>query len=116
MTALSAAFNRQKRGTGKIISLPMDASAKIWKGGWVCINTSGYAVAGASTTQFIVAGVAAESVDNTGGSAGDKRIQVEFGAEFLFVATSITQAMLGTAMYVVDDATIDETDSDNIFA
>lgn len=116
MTALSAAFNRQKRGISKIISLPLDASAKIYKGGLVAINTSGYAVPGASTTAFIIAGVAVETVDNTSGAAGALRIQVEFGAEFLFVASSITQAMLGTAMFAVDDNTVDETDSDNIFA
>lgn len=115
MTALSAAYNRQKRGIAKLISLPVAASTKIWKGGQVAINTSGYAVPGASTTQFITIGIAEESVDNSAGADGALRVQVAFGAEFLFAATSITQAMLGTAMYAVDDNTVDETDSDNIF-
>lgn len=115
MTALAAAYNRQKRGTGKIVSVPVAASTKIWKGGQVAINTSGYAVPGASTTQFITMGVAGESVDNSAGADGALRVQVEFGAEFLFTATSVTQAMLGTPMYSVDDATVDDIDSDSIF-
>lgn len=115
MTALSADFNRQARGTGKEFSLPVATGTTIYKGGLVAMNASGYAVPAASTAGLVVLGVAIENVVNAGAD-GALRVRVDCAREFLFPASSITQAMVGRAMYVVDDATIDETDSDNIFA
>ncbi len=85
----------------------------IYKGGIVCVNEAGYAVAGADTVNFKVVGVADENVDNSGGSAGDKNVRVRSGRAFRFVATAITQAMLGETMYVVDDQTIDDSEGTN---
>lgn len=107
MTALAADANREKRGLGRVFSLPA-AAVKIWKGGIVALNTAGFATPAADTASFICAGVAIETVDNAAGAAGDKRIRVMADAEWKFVASSITQAMLGTAMFVVDDNTVDD--------
>lgn len=109
MTALSTAYARTSRGYVTKRSFPVNAGSVIYKGGIVCLDTDGYARPGADTSGFVCAGIAYES--KTGGSAdGDVWVMVEFGGDFLMDATSITQAMLNTspAMYVVDDATVDD--------
>jgi len=89
---------------------PMAANDTIYKGGLVCINSSGYAVPAADTAGFSgVIGVADETVASPStDSDGDKKIRVRSGEIYDFAATSITQAMLGTVMYVVDDQTFDD--------
>jgi hypothetical protein len=92
-----------------VVSVPVYASAVIYKGGLVMVNSSGYAIPGADTASCKCFGVAME--DKTGGtSSGDVDVKVGFGAEWKFAASSITQAMLETtqAMYIVDDNTIDD--------
>lgn len=109
MTALSAAFARDRRGTPKIRRYPVNAGSVIYQGGLVAIDTDGYARPASDTASYRCAGVAYES--KTGGSAdGDVYVLVEADADYLFTASSITQAMLNTAqaMYVVDDNTIDD--------
>lgn len=108
MAAISTAANRLKRGVGKVRSYKL-AAVSVPKGALVAINAAGFATNGADTAGFLgTVGVAAESVDNSAGSAGDKRIKVDFDCEFLFTASSITQAMVGTAMYTVDNNTVDD--------
>lgn len=84
------------------------AAVKIYAGGIVCANASGFAAPGADTVGFTVLGIAAETVDNSGGSAGDLWIKVQGPVIALFNASSITQAMVGKTMYVVDDQTFDD--------
>lgn len=109
MTALTTAYPRTSRGHITKRSFPVNALSVIYQGGLVCLDTDGYARPAADTSGYTCAGVAYES--KTGGAAdGDVWITVEFGGDFLFTASSITQAMLNTspAMYVVDDATVDD--------
>lgn len=84
------------------------AAVKVYKGSLVCINASGYAAPAADTASFRVVGVAREFKDNSAGAAGDLKIQVASGRLFRFAASSITQAMVGQMMYVVDDQTFDD--------
>ena len=82
----------------------------IYKGSLVVVNSSGYLEpASDAANKTGVVGVADENVDNSGGSAGDLNCRVLSGRAFKFTATSITQAMVGTWMYVVDDQTIDDS-------
>ena len=109
MTALTGAFDRSKRGQPTTRRFPVNAASVIYKGGLVAIDTDGYARPMSDTASYRCAGVAAES--KTGGTAdGDVYVLVEGDADFLFTATSITQAMLATtqAMYAVDDNTVDD--------
>lgn len=107
MTALGAAANRNVKDWGQAGSYPVLAAAQIWKGGLVTVDANGYAIAATDTADTWVVGVATESV--LGGTAsGDKWVKVEAGRAFLFAATSITQAMVGDPMYVVDDNTVDD--------
>jgi len=108
MTALSADATRKRRDSCLGDTFPVKASEAIYKGALVSLDSNGYAVASTdSATDIACIGVAAEAV--TGGTAsGDEWIKVEWGRSYLFTASSITQAMLGTAMYVVDDNTVDD--------
>lgn len=113
MSALGAAFNRRARGEVKYrFKVPVKATSQIWKGGLVGCGTDGFAVAAVSGANVKVLGVAAESVLG-GATDGAESIEVECGREYLFAASSITQAMLGQAMKVIDDNTVDETSANS---
>jgi hypothetical protein len=90
------------------IEFPVAGSTKIYAGSLVCANTSGYAVPAADTAGLRFLGVALEQADNTSGANGAKTLRLRRSGAFEFDASSITQAMVGTAMYVVDDHTIDD--------
>lgn len=85
----------------------------IYKGALVAVDDNGYLLAAADAAGYRVVGVAEENVDNSGGSAGDKECRVRSGRAFKFNATSITQAMVGDLMHVVDDQTFDEAAGTN---
>ena len=109
---LTADRNTSSKET-PLLSYPVGVDI-LYKGALVCVNASGYLMAAADTAGYSrVVGVADEKVDNSGGSAGDLNCRVRSGRAFQFGATSITQAMLGQTMYVVDDQTFDDSDQDN---
>lgn len=90
------------------IEFPVAANTKIYAGSLVCANTSGYLVPAADAVGQKFIGVALEQADNTGGANGAKKVRVRRTGVFEFDAASITQAMVGSAMYVMDDHTIDD--------
>lgn len=107
MAALAAAANRQARGTCKTIRVPVKATTQIWKGAIVALDANGFAIPATDTAGLQVAGIAAES--KLGGATdGAVYVQVEYDRAYLFTASSITQAMLGDLMVVVDDNTVDD--------
>lgn len=95
-----------KQSAGDVVSCRMGA-VKLYAGTLITKNTSGFAVKGADTANFTFAGVAADTVDNSAGVAGDKRIDVytEGTFEFAFSGTAV-QADEGKDAYVVDDSTV----------
>ncbi len=93
-------------------SYPVAASTKIYQGAVVMINSSGFAVPAADAAGGKVVGIAEKTVDNSAGANGDLKVNCRRGV-FLLNATSITQAMVGTVMYVVDDNTIDDATGTN---
>lgn len=115
MTALSAARNTKVMAGGpnpELLSLPVKANTKIHAGSLVVID-AGYAAPGRTATGLITLGRAEETVDNTGGNAGDKRVSVRQGV-FNFTnsadADAIAQAQVGGMSYIVDDQTVAKTD------
>ena len=84
------------------------AAVKIFAGALVAINAAGFLAPAADAASFKVVGIAKETVDNSGGAAGDLSCRVETRLIGRFAASSITQAMVGTKMYVVDDQTFDD--------
>jgi hypothetical protein len=87
---------------------PVKAGITIYAGSIVMLDATGFAVPGANTASCVCAGIArARAVG--GATDGAVWVQVEAPVIALLAATSITQAMVGRAMYVVDDQTIDDT-------
>lgn len=108
MTAITAAVNRKRKGVARQRSFVMTASTTIPKGALVAVPpATGLALNATDVAANPVVGVASETVTST--AAGGEKIQVEYDAEWLFAATSVTQLMVGTAMEVVDNNTVDET-------
>ncbi len=114
--ALSADASVARKESG-LQSFPVAASTIIYKGAHVCLNTSGYLVAAADTAGLRYVGVAYEQGDNSA-SLVDGAISIRVHTEQVFQCTftSITQAMVGRVMYVVDDATLDDTSTNKIAA
>jgi hypothetical protein len=90
------------------VEYPVAANMKIYAGSLVCVNAAGYAAPAADTSGYRFAGVAMEQVDNSGGIDGGKVMRLRRTGVFEFDAVSITQAMVGTAMYASDDHTFDD--------
>jgi hypothetical protein len=90
------------------VEYPVAASTRIYAGSLVCVNAAGYAVPAADTSGYRFAGVAMEQVDNSAGADGATQVRVRRAGVFEFDAASITQAMVGEAMYAVDDHTFDD--------
>ncbi|MDH0290589.1 hypothetical protein N7414_15805 [Pseudomonas sp. GD04087] len=104
------------RRDGKQFNDPVAANAKIFAGSLVCLDASGNAVPGATSTTLKARGVAQEQVDNTGGAAGDQRIETRRGT-FQFAnsaaADQIARADIGAQCYIVDDQTVAKTSATN---
>jgi len=94
---------------GLLLSLKMDA-VKIVKGSLVCMDAAnGYVTAAAPTASRPFCGVAAETKDNSGGSAGDLSIRVYTYGVHAFKDTVDThnQALIGKPVYWDDSADSD---------
>jgi hypothetical protein len=109
MAALTAAANRQAMGSIKgRIRIPVKAATQIWKGAIVQTDAGGFAQPAVAGAGAPVMGIAAES--KLGGATdGANFVEVEYGRAYRFAASSITQAMIGDPMLVIDDNTVDET-------
>lgn len=112
MTALTAARNTPRLEAGNR-HYGLAAAVSIWQGSLVCLNAAGFAVKGATAATLTAAGRAEETVDNSLGAAGDRRIEVKPGT-FRWAnsaaADLITIADRGRTAYVVDDQTVAKTD------
>jgi hypothetical protein len=93
---------------------PMGAAKKVYLGGIVVLASAGNAEAGSTATGKVAVGRAAETVDNSAGSAGDLGVEVEIGT-FQYAnsasADLITTAQIGSNCYIVDDQTVAKTDA-----
>lgn len=80
----------------------------IYEGALVAINAAGYAVNAGDDANAVVVGVADETKDNSGGSAGDEYIKVRRSGVFTFVAAwSAAQADVNTLVYASDNQSVD---------
>jgi hypothetical protein len=109
MTALSKERLTNAR-EGYIFGVPLAAGAKVFQGGVVVLNATGYGKAGLTAVSLIAAGVAQETVDNTGGADGALRAEVRRGVFGLVADASVTQAAVGKTVYLMDDQTVHATD------
>ena len=103
--ALSAAKELEMRNPEFICSRPVAANAKIYKGGIVMWHaTTGDIIPGADSSGGYFAGIACETVDNTGGVSGAKRVNVWTSGEFRLTGVSLALADVGHMVYIYDDA------------
>jgi hypothetical protein len=106
-TALSANKVMQSRNSQGTKSYNVTASATIYAGSMVCLVAAGTAEACAATAgNSQVLGVATHKVVDDSTFVGTVSVEE---ADFLVVATSIAATDEGHVLYVVDDATVDET-------
>lgn len=96
--------------TGEDLSLALGA-VKIYRGGAVGVVVgTGYAVVYNPATAFMkFVGVAEETVDNSAGSAGDKRIKVKRQGIFEFTQSGLAVTDIGAPAYLSDDNTVTTT-------
>lgn len=111
MTATTAERNTPRRN-GDQLSFPAAAS-KVLAGTIVVLNAAGNAETATTATGKVAVGVAEETVDNSGGSAGDLQVPVRRGI-FRFANSASTDAIAntdyGTTCYLVDNQTVAKTD------
>lgn len=104
ITERKASTDRQD---GLVLSF-LQGAESIFEGALVAINAAGYAVNAGDDANAVVVGVADESVDNSGGAAGDTSIKVRRSGVFTFVAAwSAAQADVNTLVYAVDNQSVD---------
>lgn len=112
MTALAKDRNTP-RFDGDVGSYPVLASAKIYAGSIVVLDSSGWAKPAVTATGLKCAGRAEAQVDNSAGGNGDLDVKVRYGV-FRFAnsaaADEITQAEVGSNAFIVDDQTVAKTD------
>jgi hypothetical protein len=111
MTATTAERQTRKRNTGKELNFPL-AAQKALVGTIAVLNAGGFAEMGTTATTKIALGVFIETVDNSGGSAGDLNAPIERGV-FKFANSSAGDAIAltdyGTTCYIVDNQTVAKT-------
>jgi len=114
MTALSADYEA-KRQDGIILSVPVLASATIYKGGLIVDKGTGFAEAGDDGSGYTFLGVAVEAA--TGGSSdGDVRVRVYKTGTYQYTKSSAADTDLGVAMYIHDDQTVGTASTNSLLA
>jgi hypothetical protein len=112
MTALSANYEA-KRQDGEIVSVPVLATAVIYKGALVVDKGTGYASAGVLGSGYIFLGVAVEK--QTGGATdGLTSVRVYKTGVFQYTKPTAVQTDLTVAMYIRDDQTVDTTVTNSV--
>lgn len=110
MAALTKDRNTPARDAD-LFELPA-AAVKLYAGGIAAMNASGFVTPGATATTLKALGRVEETVDNSGGSAGDLKVKVRRGC-FRFAnsaaADEITLADVGADCFIVDDQTVAKT-------
>lgn len=104
MPILNKSYETYER-PGLVVAYKVAANTTLYKGGLIGLDSSGYALAlDQSAGAFKFIGVAAESVDNSGGAAGAKSINVTKSGSFVFkAAESAAQANIGLSALASSD-------------
>ncbi len=108
MTAITAFTSRQRRGVARTREYGVLTVHAIPQGALVAIDSAGFLVnATDSATDLAVVGMAAETVLGSG-TSGEVQCKVDSGIDVLLPAASITQAMVGTTMFIEDNNLVDD--------
>jgi hypothetical protein len=111
MSALTAEKAMHHKMKLDILSLPMQANVKIWRGSLVMMSgIDGFATFGEDNNSgYVIGGVAEESIDNTGGADGERNIRVRrFGAyQFDIANGSESQSLVGGKIHLLSETEVD---------
>ena len=112
MPAATQARDTHKR-LGNQLTLAMAAATRIWGGTIVCVNASGLAVPGITSTTLKAVGQAEATADNLTGAASALSVNVERDGWYRLGNSSagdqIVQADVGADCFIVDDQTVAKT-------
>jgi hypothetical protein len=105
-------IKRQGRD-GNIVSVPV-AVKRLYEGTLCYLDASGFATDVINTDVGRFVGIVRAEVDNSGGAAGDKNVDVwtDGTFEMTMSSASLVAADIGKTVYGVDNATISETAAD----
>ena len=98
---------------GRLIPVPLAATAVAYAGGIAVINADGFAAPGTTATGLAYFGRFDEHVDNSNGDDGDQTALVRRGEAFKWENSAgdpVTQASLGRTCFIEDDETVSGTD------
>lgn len=110
--AVSANQLTKCRTPGRRRSFPVAATIHIYEGTIVFLTAGGYATDVIASGANVYAGIAIREVDNSGGSNGDKLVEVQDG-EFELAGSGLTVALSGDKIYASDNYTITATSTNN---
>lgn len=98
---------------GEFFEYPMAADTVIYAGAQTGLNTDGYLEPMSADPDLKKAGRAEQTVDNSGGAAGDKPCETRRGC--FYYANSATDPVdlssVGDTVYAEDDETVAKTDA-----
>ena len=89
----------------------VEASAHVFKGGFVGLSASGHAQPLSAGNQCV--GIAYEEADNTGGADGDVSVRAFTQGDFLHTLTGAALTNVGDAVYASADDTLTFTATSN---
>lgn len=105
MTVLTA-DRKTERKQGAIFGLPVAASAQIYSGAMLNVDSGGYLTPAGDIAGETFVGVAKQAADNSSGANGDITCEGYLKGVFQMNGSGFTQADLVKEAYVVDDNTI----------
>lgn len=107
MAAATADRKTRHRHTGRSFLGDLKTNVKIYLGTLVAKDANGWVLPAADVAAQVVVGVAQETVDNTGGANGAKKVQILTGVfEFTNAGGAIVQASKHGPCYVNDDNSV----------
>lgn len=115
MTAATKDRDTTRHG-GASFGQPVKANTILLAGIIVGFDSTGFLVAGVTSTTFKASGINQSYVDNTGGADGAVKAEVRRGVFALENSAStdqITNADYGATAYVVDNQTVAKTNGSN---
>lgn len=107
--ALTAAAQVDRKDVN-ILQHPM-AAVKIYDGALVKQNAAGFLDNCAAEKGAVFAGVSIQTLDNSAGAAGDKKLRLYKNGIVLLTGTGFAQTDVGQAVYATDENTITKTNA-----
>lgn len=92
-----------------IVGHPLAAAAVIFKGALTVLDADGNAVSATKAEDLTTVGIARKGVDNSGGEAGAKIVEVRKDEAARLkndAANPVTRAHIGQPCYILDDETV----------